>query len=137
MVRMARGHAMLNFFQQQAVAQRGTDLRLVDDLRQFGRAQQRHGGHHDQAGLNGGQKAGRHHGAVTPAQEQAVARHQAHVACEHQGDAVDLILQLRIGPGERLGRALACHQAVHAMQGDALAPTFAHMAIEQFDRAID
>jgi hypothetical protein len=63
---------------------------LVEDGAEFLRAQQRHGGHRDQAGLHRAQPGQRHGHRVAAAQQHAVAGHQAQVHGEHVGDAVHL-----------------------------------------------
>ncbi|MCY1229286.1 hypothetical protein D9M72_416480 [compost metagenome] len=107
---------------QPRIAQRGTDLGLVDDLLQFLGAQQRHGRHRDHARLERGQPAGGHHQVVGPAQQHAAAGHQLHVLDQHMGDAVHQRRQLRIR--DRLDLSVAA-----MADGDALAAAFAHVAV--------
>ena len=100
-MRMRRIRAMRQLFCQQAVAQRCFDLCFVQYLLQLRSPKQRHGGHHHQTRLQCRQETRRHHGAVATAQQQSLARFQAHVVNQHMGDLIHLGLQLRISPTHR------------------------------------
>jgi hypothetical protein len=76
--------------QQGHVAHGQRGARLVDDLVQLHGAQQRHGGHRDQAGLDHAQPGQRHADGVAAAQQHAVAGLELEVLDQHLGDAVDL-----------------------------------------------
>ena len=78
------------------------DLRLRDRIGDLLGAQQRHGRDHHAAGLDHREIGRHHHRVVGPAQQHAVAGHEAEVAREHVGDAVHALGELRVG--ERLGR---------------------------------
>ena len=134
MAGVAGCHAVLQFVGQQAVAQRGADLRFVDDLRQLARTQQRHGGHRHQTGLERAEQTSGHHGAVAAAQQNAVTGHEAHVLRQHLGDAVAFVLQLSIGPAEV---APARMEVAHAVQRDAVAPATLHMPVHQLHGAVE
>jgi hypothetical protein len=77
-------------------------LRLVDDVAQLARAQQRHGGHGHQPGLDDRQPGEGQPDRVAAAQQHAVAGHQAQVVDQHAGDAVDAVAH--VGIGERDAR---------------------------------
>jgi len=116
----------LQFAEQRPVAQCVRDLRLGDHLRQFLGAQQRHGRHRDAAGLHHREPARHQHWLVGRAQQHAVAGHEAHVVHQHMGDAVGVLLQLGVGPGQ------ACRRA----QAGPVATAFGDMAVQQFARAV-
>ena len=107
-------------------AQHGVDLGLGENGRQLARAQQRHGGHGDAAGLQHGQQAGGHHGRIRAAQQHAVAGDQAQVGAQHVGDAVDVPRQLGVAPALAIGK-----------DGDALAAAIGHGRIEQGGDAVE
>jgi hypothetical protein len=106
-------------------AQHRIDVRLVGDGGQFARAQQRHGGQRDAAGLDHAQDAGRHHRTVRAAQQHAAAGGQPEIVAQHVGNAVDLRQQL--GVGEAFARA---------DQRGARAPAARDGVIEQRARAV-
>ena len=115
-----------HLFGQRGVAQRVADLANVDDGLQLFGAQQRHGGHGDAAGLHHRKPASREHGVVGRAQQHAVAGHQAHVLHQHVGDAVRLVAQVGVGPGQT-GRADA----------DAVAMAARNVLVQQFGGAVE
>ena len=102
------------------------DLADVDDGLELLGAQQRHGGHGDATGLHDREPAGREHGVVGRAQQHAVAGHQAHVLHQHVGDAVGLVLQIGVGPGQA-----GCADA------DPVAAAGGHVAVQQFGGAVE
>jgi hypothetical protein len=121
------GLRQLQLFQQLRVAQRHR-LRLVDDVAQLLGAQQRHGGHRHQPGLDHRQPGQRHADRVAAAQQHAVAGHQTEVLHQHLRDAVHTLLGLGIGQrdlrraqhgavGEALGRALSSSSSTRFRSG--------------------
>jgi hypothetical protein len=81
----------LQFVQQPGVAERELRLRLVDDVRELARAQQRHGGHRDAARLDHRQPGERQADRVAATQQNAVAGLQAEVFHQHAADAIDAV----------------------------------------------
>jgi len=89
----------LQLGQQAAVAQRKRGLGPLDDAGQLARAQQRHGGHRHQPGVDHAQPGQRHLHRVAPAQQHAVAGHQAVVLRQHLGNARGFCAGLAVGVG--------------------------------------
>ena len=89
----------LQLGQQAAVALRQRGLGAVDDAAQFARAQQRHGRHGNQPGVDGAQPGQRHLHRVAAAQQHAVAGHQAVVLRQHLGNACGLGAGVAVGVG--------------------------------------
>jgi hypothetical protein len=111
---------LLQFLKQASVANGGHRLRLVDHLAQLGGAQQRHGGHRDQPGLDHRQPRQRHANRVAAAQQHAVAGLQLQLVGKVVGDAIDPLARFGVGEGD-LRRA----------QQGPVGPTARRGAIEQ------
>ena len=85
------------FGQQAAIAQRKQGLGALDDAGEFARAQQRHGGHRHQPGVDSTQPGQCHLHRVAAAQQHAVAGHQAVVLRQHLGNAGRLSAGVAVG----------------------------------------
>ena len=133
-LRVARCLAKLQFLQKRCVAQSGADLGFGNDGGQLGSAQHRHGRHHHQTRLQRAQEAGGHHGRVGAAQQEPIARHQTHVLGQHLRNAMAVVAQLGIGPGDFHRPRRAWRDAAN---GNAMTPTLCHMAVYQFSAAIE
>ena len=87
----------LQFVEQFGIAKGDRRLRFVDDLTQLFGAQQRHGGHRNEARFDYRQPCQRHVNRVAAAQQDAVAGHQPEVFHQDLGDAVHTIFHIGIG----------------------------------------
>ncbi len=110
---------------QPGVAERESDLGLVDDLRQFAGAQHRHGVDHDGAGLGRRQPAGDHRRIVGRADQHAIAGL----------DAVGLDQRMR-QPAGPVGEFLVGASASVADQRGIVTETFFHQAVGQFHASV-
>jgi len=102
------------------------DLRQFQDLADFLCTKQRHGADCHTASLPHRQPAGSEPGCVGTAQQDPVARHEPHVFHQHVGQAIDLLLELAIGPADAL--AEDCR---------AIAMAFGDRRIDEFDARIE
>ncbi len=82
---------LLQFFIETRVAQRMIDPRALGDHRQLLRTQQRHRRDGDGTGFHDRKPARHQHRIVRPAQQHAIARHDAEVVDENVGDAIGAI----------------------------------------------
>ena len=130
-VRMRRIAARPSSVDEPRIAQCGRDLGLVDDLLELLRAQERHGRHDDESGLERREPDDRHVQGVRAAQQDAVARHEAHLVHEHMRRAVHALAQFAVG--RDLGRAVF----VGPDCGPLAEPAFVDHPVEQFGRAIE
>ncbi|MNV34044.1 hypothetical protein D3C71_1254470 [compost metagenome] len=87
----------LQLGQQAAVAQCQRGLGAVDDVAQLARAQQRHGRHRHQPGVDSTQPGQRHLHRVAAAQQHTVAGHEAVVQRQHLGNARGLGAGVAVG----------------------------------------
>ncbi len=114
------------FFREPAVAERERNFRLVDDLREFARAQHRHGVDDDGAGLGGRQPRGDHGGIVAGAHEHAIAGLHAVILDQHMREPVGPVGEFLVG----------AHAAV-ADQRDVIAKALFDEAVAEFDAGVD
>ena len=111
---------------QRRIAERMRDLGDLDHGLELLGTQQRHGGHGNATSLHHAEPAGHGHRVVGPAQQHAVAGHQAHVLHQHLGDAVGLLAQLPVGPADAA-----------ALQAQAFAPAaLVHGLVQQLGGAV-
>ncbi len=124
--RRRRRSRRLELARQRRVAQREFHLRLGDDEGEFARAQERHGGDGDAAGLQHAKPAHRQHRRIGGAQQHAVAGSQPQFAHQHLGDAVGAREHLVVAP-RAIGRQQAATRPAPRRDG----------AVQQLDRGID
>ena len=89
--------SLRHLIHQAGVAERELDLRLVDNLGQLARAQERHGVHHHRPRLRRRQPAGDHRGVVGGTDQNAVAGPDAKVLGQRMGQPVRPVRHLFIG----------------------------------------
>ena len=88
------------FMQQSGVAQGHARLGFGDDLAQLFGAQQGHGGHRDQAGLDHPHPGQSQADRVATAQQHPVAWNQPQVVHQHLGNAVDALARFVVAQGD-------------------------------------
>ena len=86
--------------QQRGVAQGHAGLGFGDDLAQLFGAQQGHGGHRDQAGLDHTHPGQSQADRVATAQQHPVAGNQTQVVHQHLGNAVDAFARFAVAQGD-------------------------------------
>ena len=86
--------------QQRGVAQSHAGLGFGDDLAQLLGAQQGHGGHSHQAGLDHTHPGQSQADGIATAQQHPVARHQTQVVHQHLGNAVDAFTRFAVTQGD-------------------------------------
>ena len=86
--------------QQRGVAQGHAGLGFGDDLAQLLGAQQGHGGHSHQAGLDHTHPGQSQADRVATAQQHPVAGNQTQVVHQHLGNAVDALARFAVAQGD-------------------------------------